>query len=180
MHKRPFHRKKILVKRYRVNDWIRLPRIVLIDEQGQHLGEMDTSNARQLAVQKGLDLVEVNPTVRPPICKLMNFGQFLYQQSKAAAKQKAKIKKVAIKGIRLTFKISEHDLSIRQQQTEKFLAEGHKVNIELRLRGRENAHLNLAFTRVKNFIAGLGADIQIEQPAKKLGNTINTIIYLKK
>lgn len=141
---------------------------------------MSNRQALYLAQQRGLDLIEVSPLARPPVCRIMDYGQYKYQESRTKAKQKAKQKKTEIKGIRLSFKMGEHDLNIRQKQAEKFLQQGDKVKIELILRGREHAHKDLAWGKIQNFITALGEDIEIEQEITKKGNRMSTIVYKKK
>lgn len=152
----------------------------VIDDEGKMLGVMPTSEALRLAEERGLDLVEVNPTVRPSIVKIMDFGQFQYRQSKIAQAQKAKVKKVEIKGIRLSFKIGEHDKQMRIKQAQKFLNEGHKVRLEMVLRGREKAHLDLAREIMDKFINELGGQAVVEVPLARLGGRLNMQIGLRK
>jgi len=154
--------------------------VQVIDDEGKMLGVMPTSEALRLAEERGLDLVEVNPTVRPSIVKIMDFGQFQYRQSKIAQAQKAKVKKVEIKGIRLSFKIGEHDKQMRIKQAQKFLNEGHKVRLEMVLRGREKAHLDLAREIMDKFINELGGQAVVEVPLARLGGRLNMQIGLRK
>ena len=112
---------------------------MVIDDTGTALGQMETDKALALAQSKGLDLVEIAPMARPPVCKILDFNAFLYQQEKLLRKSKAHQKRVELKGIRLTFKMGEHDREVRLRQSRAFLDDGHKVQLEMRLRGRENA-----------------------------------------
>lgn len=140
---------------------------------------MPTGSALKLAYDRGLDLIEVSPKAQPPVCKLMNYGQYMYQLARAQAKQKVKQKKIELKGVRLSFKMGEYDLTVRQKQTEKFLAAGNKVKVELILRGREQAHKDLAFQKMRNFVTSLGEKIIIEQAVTTKGNCLSTIIARK-
>lgn len=167
-------------KRYRLNQQIRLPQVVVIDEQNKHLGVMDTSRALALAQERGYDLVEIAPMARPPVCKLLDFGAFLFRQEKQERKAKAQQKKVDIKGIRLGFKISDHDETMRKNQALKFLDNGHKVMVEMRLRGRENAHRELAKKQIMEFIATLGTDVIVEQQLSQMGNRLIATVGRKK
>ena len=117
---------------------------MVIDDQGNNLGEIDREEALNLAKQKDLDLVEVAPDARPPVCKIIDWGKFQYEQEKEQRKQKAKSKKVDLKEVRLSFRIGQHDLGVKSKQARKFLDQGDKVRIQLRLRGREMAHRDQA------------------------------------
>jgi translation initiation factor IF-3 len=152
----------------------------VIDETSKPLGVMDTGQALALAETKGLDLVEVAPMARPPVCKILNYGAFLFQIEKKERKAKAHQKKVDLKGIRLTFKIGQHDRDTRKAQSLKFLAEGHKLVLEMRLRGRENAHKDLARKIMEQFAADLGPDVVVESPLSMLGNRVTMIVGRKK
>ena len=151
----------------------------VIDETGQKLGQMPTHRALSMAREKGLDLVEVSPLSRPPVCKIMDYGQYQYKQEKAGRKQKAKQKKVDIKGIRISFKIGEHDLEIRRKRAQKFFSEGHKVRIEMLLRGREKAHQDIARDNMQKFADSLAGNIIFEQKVKKLGSKLSCILVQK-
>jgi translation initiation factor IF-3 len=154
--------------------------VAVIDDEGKPLGVMDTSQALALAQSKGLDLVEVAPMGRPPVCKILNYGAFLFQQEKKERKAKAHQKKVDLKGIRLTFKIGQHDKETRMKQSMKFLDDGHKVQLEMRLRGRENAHKDLARQQMEQFAKDLGDKVVVESPISMLGNRLTMIIGKKK
>jgi len=172
-------RKKVFVKdkkSFRVNQQIRIPEVMVIDENGNSLGKLDTRKALEIAKEKELDLVEVNPKAHPPICKIQNYGQFQYQQAKKAQHQKVHAKKVEIKGVRISYKIGAHDLEFRKKQVEKFLSKGDKVRIETILRGRERQYTREAIQKINNFIESLDIDINVEQPIKKLGAKISTTI----
>lgn len=166
--------------RYRVNQYIRIPEVQVIDDEGQLLGVMPTVQALALARERGLDLVEVNPTQRPPITKIMDFGQFQYKQQKLAQAQKAKAKKIEIKGIRISLKIGEHDRQVRLKQANKFLDEGHKVRLEMVLRGRERSRQDLASDIIKQFVTDLGPEAYVETPPARQGGRINLQIAKKK
>lgn len=163
-----------------VNERIRIPRVSVIDEDGQPLGEMSTPIALKLAQDKGLDLVEVDPTTQPPVCKILDFGQFQYQQSRKSQQQKTRTKKVETKGIRLSYKIGKHDLDFRVKQAAKFLAKGDKVKIETILRGREKRYTKEAGDKIIEFIKILGEDVIIEQPIKIQGNQLFALIASSK
>jgi translation initiation factor IF-3 len=149
----------------------------VIDDQGVHLGELTVPAAVAIAQDRGLDLVEVNPKSEPPTCRLIDYGKFRYQENKKTAK--IKVKRVDVKGIRLTAKIGMGDTQLRQRQALNFLTQGHKVKVELIMRGRENAHPDLCIKNMQEFVAGLGEKIMVEQAVSKTGNRLSTVIALK-
>lgn len=162
------------MKYYRLNNRITTPQIRLINEKGEHLGIVETSQALNLARERGYDLVEINPRANPPVAKLIDFGQFKYEQTK---KQKEpKQKRVETKGIRLSLRVGKHDLELKINQAKKFLEEGNKVKIEMVLKGREKAHFDLAEKIINQFIEGLGEKTKIEQPLNKQGGRLTTTI----
>lgn len=161
-----------------MNYQIRIPEVFLIDEKGNQVGVIETKQAILKAQDIGLDLVEVSPLANPPVCKIADFGNFQYKQSKK--KQTARQKKVELKGIRLSFKIGAHDIAFRKKQAEKFLKQGDKVKIELNLRGREKAHKDLAKEKINNFIENIKIEKEIEQPLKAQGSRLSITIKAKK
>lgn len=153
---------------------------MLIDEQGNKLGIVPIAEAQQMAIDQEVDLVEVSTGSNPPVCKLIDFGKYQYRKDKAERKQKARQKKVEIKGIRLTLKIGKHDIDVRLKQATKFLDQGDKVKIEMMLRGREKAHFDLAKEIFHNFHTSLGESIVVEQPVMRKGAKLISIIAKKK
>ena len=144
------------------------------------LGVMPTAEAIALARAEGKDLIEVSPKANPPVVKILSFDKYRYQLEKAAAAQRKRQKKIAVKGIRLSVRIGQHDLAFKANQTVKFLEKGDKVKIEMFLRGRERANVGFAFEVLKNFLASLPLEtIVIEQEPKKLGNLITAVIAPK-
>lgn len=133
-----------------------------------------------MAWEQGVDLVEVSPNSSPPVCKLIDFGKFKYRKEKAERKQKAKQKKVGVKGIRLTLTIGKHDLEIKLKQALRFLEQGNKVKIEMLLRGREKGHFNLAKEIFENFEKDLGEDIIIEQSLTTKKGKLTSLIAKKR
>lgn len=133
-----------------------------------------------MAWEREVDLVEVSPEAKPPVCKLIDFGKYKYRKEKAERKQKAKQKKVEIKGIRLTLKIGRHDIEVRLKQARKFFDQGHKVKLEMLLRGREKAHSDLAKEIISNFVAELGESIVPEQPLTRQGAKLSVLLSNKK
>lgn len=163
---------------YKVNRQIRAPEVRTIDENGVNLGVLPVSEAIRMAEERELDLVEVYPTAVPPVAKIMDFGQFKYEKEKELRKQKASQKKFEIKGVRLSSRIGQHDLDIRKAQALNFLQEGHKVQIELILRGRERQFSEMSKVVIKNFIESINAElpVKVEQPISKQGNKFSCLI----
>jgi len=161
---------------YRANERIRALEVNVIDEQGQNLGTMPTAKAVELANERELDAVEVNPNATPPVVKFLDYGAFKYQKEKEARKQKSKT--VDIKGIRLSPRIGEHDLNIRVKQAVGFLQDGHKVKVELPMRGRERQFADLARGVVMDFIAKVDAQIpaKAESSIEKQDNRLTVVI----
>lgn len=177
-----FYRKRIAKQaqtRFNINHYIRVPEVSVIDENGANLGTMSTSAALELAQERGFDLVEVQPTLTPPVCRILDYNQFQYEQDKHHQKQRAKQKKVEIKGIRLSLRISEHDKETRIQQAKRFLDQGDKVKIELILRGRERGFTDQARGNMEQFAKALGGDTFIEQPLSKQGGRMSLVIARK-
>ena len=171
-------------KSFRTNEQIRVPEVFLIDETGEKLGATPTVDA--LARAKGLemDLVEVNPTAKPPVVKIIDYGQFKYEQDKRAHKQKTQQKKVDTKGVRLSVRISKHDYDFRFAQAKKFLEKGNKLKVELSLKGRERQHMDKAVDVVKEFVSELEKieefNIIQEQPLTKQGRRFTIVLVNKK
>ena len=132
----------------------------------------------QIAQERGLDLVEIAPTAKPPVCKIIDYGKYKYQQEKKEQKQKAKRKEIEIKGIRIGFATSLHDLEHKAKQAGEFLTEGNKVRIEIKLRGREKAHFNLAKEKLNNFLKLIPIEHRIEEQPKK--NPIGLVLTIAK
>lgn len=176
--KRP---KKTLIPQYNKNQFIKAERVMVLDEDNSNLGEMETSKALALAQEKEMDLVEINPKSNPPVAKIINFSEFKYQKEKQVRKQKAKSHVSEMKGIRLSIRISEHDMGIKAKQATKFLDRGDKVKIELILRGRENAKADIAKDTVKRFVEKLseGMDIREEQAVTRQGRKLTAIVAKK-
>jgi translation initiation factor IF-3 len=148
----------------------------LIDDAGQQVGVVPTEQALQMARERELDLVEIVPNSRPPVVKIMDYGKYQYQKAKEAQSQKANQKKTEIKGLRLGLKTDEHDVDVRRKQAEKFLTQGNKVKIEIRLKGREKAHQPLAREVLANFVASIAVPNKFEQEIKRFPGGFNVII----
>ena len=131
------------------------------------MGILDSQKAIELAQEKGLDLVEIAPTAKPPVCKITDYGKYKYKESKKKQKEKTKQKEVEIKGVRIGLSTSSHDLGYKAKQAEKFLKQGNKLRIEIKLRGREKAHGYLAKQKLNDFLEMFSINYKIEQEVKR-------------
>ena len=130
-------------RRLRINYMIRVPEVRLISEDGRQAGVVATERAMELARTNGLDLVEVSPMARPPVCKILDYGKFKFEQEKRIKESKRKQKLGKLKEIRMQPKIERHDLQFKARQVRQFLEEGNKVKVTIRFRGRELAHTEI-------------------------------------
>lgn len=160
----------------RANDRIRADIVMLIDDKGTHHGELPLAEAKKIAEAAGLDLVEVSPKAQPPVCKILDYGKLQYIQSKQARQHQANQKKVSTKGIRIGIRTDAHDLDFKKKQAEKFLDKGHKVKVEIVLRGREKAHQDLAKKNITDFLAMISIPYKTEEEIKRFPGGFNTII----
>ena len=127
----------------RTNQDIRVPRVLLIDQNGEKQGEMPTSAAFEAAEEAGLDLVEIVPNANPPVCKIMDYGKFRFQEQKKKNEARKRQKVVELKEIKLRPNIDTHDYEVKAKAMHRFFGEGDKVKVTLRFRGREMAHPEL-------------------------------------
>lgn len=171
-------RPKPIPPRFKINHFITAPEVRVIGDEGENFGLMSRSDALRAAMENNMDLIEVNPLANPPVCKMMDFGKFKYEQEKQARQQRSNAKKTDIKGIRLSLRIKGQDLEMRKNQAIKFFEEGDKVKVELMLKGRERAHADLARQIIQDFIKSLG-DVHVEQPLTKMGGNLTVMIAKK-
>src|SRR5690606_18306622 len=127
----------------RTNERIRVPEVRLIDEDGTHIGVMRTRDALEMARERGLDLVEVQPNASPPVCRLMDYGKFRYEESRRERESRRRQRTIAVKEVRLRPKIDQHDLATKGRQAQRFLTAGDKVKLSVLFRGREMAHQDI-------------------------------------
>ena len=171
-------------KSYRTNRAITAAEVRLLDENDEHIGVVLIEEALQRASDAELDLIEIEPKANPPVVKIMDHGKLKYTLEKELRKQKARQKKVEVKGIRLSLRIGAHDRDVRLGQAKRFLEDNDKVRVEIVLRGRERAHIDLAKSIIGQFVESIkdvteGA-IMTESPITVQGGRLNTIIGLKK
>lgn len=141
--------------RTRVNNYIRVPQIRVILSDGTNAGVMNTYEALKMAKDQGLDLVEINPTAKPPVCKIMDFGKFKYEEKKKQAEAKKNQKIQELKELTLRPNTDTNDLNHKLDQAKDFISEGHRVKFTVRFRGREIAHANLGKEKLEWFISEL-------------------------
>ncbi len=164
-----------MIKKPLINNRIRASKVRLIDDTGKQVGIVPLEEALRIARERNLDLIQVTDKVDPPVCKILDYGKYLYQLQKKEKKAK---KSSEIKGVRLRFNISPHDLETKMHQAEKFLSQGDKVKIEMILRGREKRLAGFAKEKLNNFIKELEekVPIKIEGGLRKKGNGFVIII----
>ncbi|MBR9760497.1 translation initiation factor IF-3 [bacterium] len=159
----------------RVNDRIRAPKIRVVYGEGQQLGVMSTREALDKAKSVGLDLVEIAANADPPVCRIVDYGKYKYEQSKLKKTSKSK-GPAKMKEVKFRVRTEEHDYNIKCARAEKFLDEGHKVRVQLQFRGRENAHRDIGFVvmdRVKNDLKGMA---HVDMEPKLAGRAIGMVL----
>jgi translation initiation factor IF-3 len=159
-----------------VNDRIRVPEIRVIGADGKMLGVMSTDEARRMAQGLDLDLVEVNPKASPPVCKIMDFGKFKYEEKKKQAEARKRQTQIALKEIKLRPKTDEHDLEFKTKHVRRFLEEGNKVKITVRFRGREITHPETAQRQIDLIVDAVDDLGSVETPARLEGRTMTAIL----
>jgi translation initiation factor IF-3 len=165
-------------QRTRVNHFIRITPIRVIGADGEQVGVIETPQALRMAEELGLDLVEISPDARPPVCKIMDFGKFKYELSKKEQKSRSASKASEMKEIRLgrSVKIDPHDVQIRVNQARRFLIDGHKVQITQRFKGREMAHREIGIHRLQEIAKTLAEVGKVESTPRWMGPSASIII----
>ena len=163
-----------------VNENIRFPTVLLIGPNGEQLGTMSSREAQFKANQYDMDLFCVAPNAEPPVCKIVNYGKYRFEQQKKAKEAKKNQKIVEIKEIQLTPQIGSHDMETKARAALKFLSEGNKVKVGVRFRGRQMTHLEVGEEAMNKFIESLGEAASIEKPASMDGKWMIAILAPKK
>ncbi|MBD5435691.1 MAG: translation initiation factor IF-3 [Treponema sp.] len=163
----------------RINERIRVREVRLIDDQGGQLGIIPTVDALRMARERDLDLVEVAPNANPPVCKILDFGRYRFEQEKKLRDSKKKQKVLKLKEIRMQPKIGPGDLDTKAKHIQEFLDEGDKVKVTIRFRGRELAHTELGFDVLKEVLKRLTSAYVIEKPAAMEGKFMSMTISAK-
>ena len=147
----------------RVNDEIRIPQVRLIDQDGEMQGVLTVREAMQRAFAVGLDLVEISPNADPPVCKILDFGKFKYEQQKKRNEAKKKQKVIEIKEIKVRPNIDENDYQVKMRAMKSFIEEGDKVKVTLRFRGREMAHQEIGIRVLERIRTEMDTTSKVEQ-----------------
>lgn len=158
----------------RRNHRIKVPQVRVISPEGRQLGIMDTPKAINLALENGLDLVEFAPNANPPVCKIIDFGKYVYEEQKKHSHAKATGSK--IKEIEFTARIEQHDFETKLRHAEEFLDHGNKVKMRLKFRGREMAHTELGFGVMKRAVADLAGMGTPDSEPKLIGRNIHVML----
>ncbi len=162
-----------------MNRRIRVPQVRLVGDDGEQIGVIPTDQALAMAEGKGLDLVEVAANARPPVCRIMDYGKFKYQQAKRAQKAKRKQHVTHLKEVKLRPKIEEHDFQFKLRNAMRFLEERDKVKVTVLFRGREMAHVEIGRRILDRFVGEIGEYGAVEVPARMEGRTISLVLTPK-
>ena len=162
--------------RHQINRQIRDREVRVIDEDGTQLGIMNSFKANEIAQEKGLDLVKISPAAVPPVCKIMDYGKFKFEQVKKEKEAKKNQKIIELKEIRLSMNIDDNDLNTKANQSKKFLEHGDKIKVSLKMRGRQNAHSKLGIEVMNNFYSVLKDLCVIEKAPTLDGKNILMIL----
>ncbi|MFR9147166.1 MAG: translation initiation factor IF-3 [Mediterraneibacter sp.] len=163
-----------------INEQIRDREVRLIGEDGEQLGIMSAREAMKIAQEAELDLVKIAPTAKPPVCKIIDYGKFRYEQSRKEKEAKKKQKTVEIKEVRLSPNIDTNDLNTKVNNARKFISKGNKVKVTLRFRGREMAHVQQSRHILDDFAELLTDIAVVEKPAKLEGRNMSMVLTVKR
>lgn len=163
----------------RVNEEIRAREVRVVLDDGEQLGIFQPRDALKIALEKGLDLVEIAPMAKPPVCRIMDFGKFKYEQSKKEKEQRKKHHVITIKEVRMTPKIDDNDFKVKVTAAERFLKEGDKVKATVRFRGREIVHTDLGRKLMLDLAAALKDICTVEREPKAEGKNLIMILSPK-
>ncbi|MGP1530952.1 MAG: translation initiation factor IF-3 [Treponema sp.] len=166
-------------KGQRVNEMIRVREIRLIDDEGNQMGIVPTMEALRMAKDKGLDLVEVSPNANPPVCKILDFGKYRFEQEKKLRDSKKNQKVLKLKEIRMQPKIGAGDLDTKAKHVQEFLDDGAKVKVTIRFRGRELAHTDLGYGVLQEVLKRLSSEYVVEKSPAMDGKTMSMTISAK-
>ena len=163
-----------------INEQIRDREVRLIGADGEQLGIVSSREAQKIADEAGLDLVKIAPNAKPPVCKVIDYGKYRYEQARKEKDAKKKQKTVELKEIRLSPNIEANDLNTKMNAAKKFLAKGNKVKVTLRFRGREMAHMNASKHILDDFAESLSDTAVVEKAPKVEGRSISMVLAEKK
>src|ERR1700761_8124064 len=160
----------------RINDRIRAREIRVIDEKGEQLGILAPFEALKIARERGLDLVEVSPTAVPPVCRIQDYGKFLYEKEKSDRAAKKRQKVIIVKEVKFSVTVDEHDYQTKKNQAVRFLNEGDKAKASLRFKGRQMAHRELGYAIINRLIQDMGDTGIVEFMPRMEGTTLHAIL----
>jgi translation initiation factor IF-3 len=160
----------------RINDRIRAREIRVIDENGEQLGILAPFDALKIARERGLDLVEVSPTAVPPVCRIQDYGRFLYEKEKSERAARKRQKVIVVKEVKFSVTVDEHDYQTKKNQAVRFLTEGDKVKASLRFRGRQMAHRELGYKIINRLILDIGSAGIVEFMPRMEGTILHAIL----
>jgi translation initiation factor IF-3 len=163
-----------------VNELIRAREVRVVDENGGQLGVMEPTRAMEIAEERGLDLVEVAPGADPPVCRIMNFGKYQYQQSKKAADSRKHQKSIHVKEVKFRPRTDAHDFQFKKNNIIRFLADGDKAKATVVFRGRENVHTEIGRRMLERLVSELQECAEVEREPKLEGNQFIVIFAPKK
>jgi translation initiation factor IF-3 len=166
-------------KDLQINEEIRDRELRIIDANGDQLGIMTSRQAFELATERQLDLVKIAPQAKPPVCRIMDYGKFKFEQSKKEKEARKNQKVINIKEIRFSPKIEDHDLNFKAKNAQRFLQEGDKVKVTIRFRGREVDHVTFGEKALGRFYDIVKDDCVIEKPAKLEGRNMTMVLAPK-
>ncbi|MBS5307537.1 translation initiation factor IF-3 [Clostridium tertium] len=167
-------------KDFTCNENIRVKEVRVIDSEGNQLGVLQTKEAQRIADEKELDLVMISPNANPPVCRIMDLGKYIYEQSKKEKEAKKKQKITTLKEIRCSLTIEENDIAIKAKNAKKFLLDGDKVKITVRFKGREAQLGHIGQKILDNFVSKLEDVCVVEKPAKHEGRNMTMVLGPKK
>lgn len=166
-------------KDLRINEQIRVREVRLIGDEGEQQGIVSTIEALRMAKEQSLDLVEVAPQAVPPVCKILDYGKFKFENEKKVRDSKKKQKLLKLKEIRMQPKIDDHDLDFKSKHVREFLLEGNKVKVTIRFRGRELAHTELGLDVLKDVLKRIEGDYVMDKPPLMEGRFMSMILSPK-
>ncbi|MBQ9782100.1 MAG: translation initiation factor IF-3 [Clostridia bacterium] len=164
---------------HQINEEIRDREVRLIGTNGEQLGILSSQTALQIAYDEGYDLVKISPNANPPVCKIMDYGKYKFEQLKRAKEARKNQKTVELKEIWLSMTIDVGDLNVKAKQAVKFLAQGNKVKVSIRMRGRQNAHSDIGIDVMNRFYSMIENDASIEKKPMLEGRNILMILAPK-
>lgn len=161
-----------IISEVMINEQIRDKEVRVISESGEQLGVMTSKEAMKLAEEAGVDLIKIAPTAKPPVCKIMDFGKYRYEQTRKEKEAKKKQRVIEIKEVRLSPNIDKNDLNTKVNMARKFISKGDKVKVTLRFKGRELAHVNTSKAILDEFAELLSDVAVVDKPAKFEGRSM--------